>query len=42
MSNKNAKFYVCKHCGNFVGMIFNSGASMRKNKNCNRTGNTTQ
>lgn len=28
MSNKNAKFYICKHCGNFVGMIFNSGVSM--------------
>ena len=22
------KFFICKHCGNFVGMIFNSGVSM--------------
>lgn len=28
MSNKSAKFFVCKHCGNFVEMIFNSGVSM--------------
>ena len=25
MNNKNAKFYLCKHCGNFVGMIRNTG-----------------
>ncbi len=28
MANKNAKFYLCKHCGNFVGMIQNSGVPM--------------
>ena len=28
MANKHAKFFMCKHCGNFVGMIVNSGASM--------------
>lgn len=28
MANKNVKFYLCKHCGNFVGMIYNSGVSM--------------
>ena len=28
MANKNAKFFICKHCGNLVGMIFNSGVSM--------------
>ena len=25
---KEPKFYVCKHCGNFVGMIHESGAKM--------------
>lgn len=28
MANKHAKFFICKHCGNLVGMIFNSGAPM--------------
>jgi len=28
MTNKDAKFHFCKHCGNLVGMIFNSGAEM--------------
>ena len=28
MANKNAKFFMCKHCGNFVKMIKNSGVSM--------------
>jgi superoxide reductase len=28
LSNKNAKFYFCKHCGNFVEMIHNSGVPM--------------
>ncbi len=28
MANKDAKFYVCKHCKNFVGMIYNSGVPM--------------
>ena len=26
--NKNEKFYICKHCGNFVAMIHNSGVPM--------------
>ncbi len=25
---KEQKFFVCKHCGNLVGMIFDSGASL--------------
>ncbi len=25
---KNTKFYLCRHCGNFVGMIQNSGVPM--------------
>lgn len=25
---KEPKFYVCKHCGNFVGMIHESGVKM--------------
>ncbi|MBU4440390.1 MAG: desulfoferrodoxin, partial [Firmicutes bacterium] len=25
---KEPKFYVCKHCGNFVSMIHESGAKM--------------
>jgi superoxide reductase len=28
MTNKKPKFFICKHCGNLVGMIFNSGAPM--------------
>lgn len=28
VSNKNARFYLCKHCGNLVGMIHNSGVPM--------------
>lgn len=28
MANKDVKFYVCKHCGNLVGMIHSSGAPM--------------
>ena len=24
----NAKFYICRHCGNLVGMVHNSGVSM--------------
>lgn len=28
MANKNAKFFMCKHCGNFVKMINNSGVPM--------------
>ena len=26
--NKEQKFFICKHCGNLVGMIFSSGAPM--------------
>ena len=25
---KNTKFYICKHCGNIVGMIHSSGAPL--------------
>lgn len=28
MANKDARFFICKHCGNLVGMIHNSGVSM--------------
>lgn len=28
MANKDTRFFICKHCGNLVGMIHNSGASM--------------
>ncbi len=28
MANRDAKFYVCKHCGNIAGMIHNSGITM--------------
>lgn len=24
----NAKFYICRHCGNLVGMVHNSGVPM--------------
>ena len=26
--NQEQTFFVCKHCGNFVGMIFNAGVKM--------------
>ena len=26
--NKEQKFFICKHCGNLVGMIFSSGVPM--------------
>jgi len=28
MANRDAKFYICKHCGNIAGMIHNSGVTM--------------
>lgn len=28
MANKEGRFFICKHCGNLVGMIHNSGVSM--------------
>lgn len=27
-SCNNQKFFKCRHCGNFVGMLFSSGAAM--------------
>lgn len=28
MANQNVKFYLCKHCGNFVSTVYSSGVPM--------------